>query len=230
MNLRLRDKILNHVRDADEQWHMNLFNRTEPFLLGLSGGKDSLALLKLMAEEDLPFVAVHIDQKLCDSTDFIEWSRTLGVEVISLPYEADLTRKNACFSCSRGRRHRLLEAAESRGIRDLILAHHRDDANETLLLNLFFSREISTMTPVQNLFSGKFRILRPLYRCPEVLLSRYAEQQSLPVCKNLCPQDLSSHRKEIKDLIRDFQQKHSRIDVGDNLFAALNSVKNNFLP
>ena len=73
-------------------------------------------------------------------------------------------RENPCFLCSRMRRKLLFEMAGALGCNRIAMGHHKDDIIETLFLNIFYGASISTMMPVQALFDGKLKIIRPLYR------------------------------------------------------------------
>jgi tRNA 2-thiocytidine biosynthesis protein TtcA len=75
---------------------------------------------------------------------------------------SDFNKKNPCFLCSRLRRKRIFEIADAEGCNKIAFAHHRDDIIETLLINMFYGREISTMMPNQRIFGGKLHIIRPL--------------------------------------------------------------------
>ena len=105
-----------------------------------------------------------------------------------------LNRENPCFLCARLRRKRLFEIAAELGCRTLALGHNRDDVIETLFLNICYAGEISTMRPAQDLFKGRFRLIRPLAYADEALIRRFAREQALPVSPNPCPSAGRSRR------------------------------------
>jgi len=110
------------------------------------------------------------------------------------------------------------------------MAHHRDDVIETLIINMLFSREISTQNPCQEIFGKKFYIIRPFYLVPEKLLIAFNKEKQWITSKPLCKQDGLSKRQYIKDVIDKWQSDHPSIDVKANLFASLKAVKQSFLP
>jgi tRNA 2-thiocytidine biosynthesis protein TtcA len=136
-------------------------------------------------------------------------------------------RKNPCFLCSRQRRKRLFEIAEQKGCRTLVLGHHRDDIVETFLLNVFYSREISTMVPRQKVFSGQYRIVRPLAYIEEGLIKKFAEESGLPVLTDRCPTSGGSYRTKIKQMLDRLEREDRH--VRDNIFKALGNVKPEYL-
>jgi tRNA 2-thiocytidine biosynthesis protein TtcA len=96
-----------------------------------------------------------------------------------------------------------------------------------LLLNIFFSREISTMVPLQKTFGGKFHIIRPLAFIEERLLQQYAWKNRFPVIENPCPEKGRSKRKFIKDLILQIEEEEPKLR--HNIFEAMKHVKKEFL-
>jgi tRNA 2-thiocytidine biosynthesis protein TtcA len=145
-------------------------------LVGVSGGKDSLSLLHLLQERrkrvsiQYELMPVYIDLGF-DS----ERSEILKIffEAQGLSYHIEFTdigkranspenRENPCFLCSWERRKCIFHLAHRLKCNKIALGHHKDDIIETLLLNIFYSAEISTMLPVQTLFKGKVTLIRPL--------------------------------------------------------------------
>jgi len=129
--------------------------------------------------------------------------------------------------CSRLRRKRLFELADEKGCNKIALAHHKDDIIETLLLNIFYSREISTMMPKQSVFGGKLHIIRPLAYIREPLIKRYGKERAFPVIENRCPTSRNSRRSYIKNLL-DTMEKDNR-KVRENIFKAMKHVKPDYL-
>jgi tRNA 2-thiocytidine biosynthesis protein TtcA len=135
--------------------------------------------------------------------------------------------KNPCFLCARMRRKRVYEMAEKLCCSKIAMAHHKDDIVETLLLNIFFSREISTMVPRQKTFGGKFEIIRPLAFVEERLLQQYAWKNTFPVIENPCPEKGKSKRRFIKDLLLRLEKEDPKLK--NNIFQSMKNVKKDFL-
>lgn len=212
-------------------------------LVGVSGGMDSMALLDLLNTPMIhipPFTvtAVHIDPGFDPRG---EGSAILARHLEAAGYEAvveksdigplshsDYNRKNPCFLCSRLRRKRIFEIAAERGCNKIAFAHHKDDIIETLLINLFYGREISTMVPDQSIFGGKLHIIRPLAYIREGLVKRYARERGFPVIENGCPTSKTSKRRTVKDLLDALEKENPR--VRENIWKAMGHVKKDYLP
>ncbi len=103
------------------------------------------------------------------------------------------------------------------------LGHHKDDIIETLLLNIFYSGEISTMLPLQSLFKGKITIIRPLSLVEEKKIERFAREMDLPFGPSGCPSSGKTKRKEVKEIIEALSKKNHR--VKGNIFRSLSNIK-----
>lgn len=138
-------------------------------LIGVSGGADSYALLDLLDSKMIfvprfSFIAVNIDMGF--DQDFIayrelekyfqehQYPYVMEKTDIGVLSHSDFNRKNPCFLCSRLRRKRIFEIADEKGCNKIAFAHHRDDIIETLLINMFYGREISTMMPNQSILAA----------------------------------------------------------------------------
>ena len=175
-----RTRLHNHLN----KWFETVseeYGMIEPgdrVLVGVSGGTDSMVLLELLRTPkyvipgDYTVTAVHVDHGFEGSgedADRLEaYFRQIGCDYvidrtdIGPVAHSEVNRKNPCFLCSRLRRRRIFEIADARGCNKIALAHHRDDMIETLLINMFYGREISTMMPMQRIFAGTLHIIRPL--------------------------------------------------------------------
>jgi tRNA 2-thiocytidine biosynthesis protein TtcA len=212
-------------------------------LAAVSGGKDSLTMLQLLlgplvqAPRDFRLVAVHIDAGIpgADAAPIEEYFQKLGVEYeivsatdIFAAAHAPGARKRPCFICSRLRRRILFETAKRHGCNRVALAHHRDDAVETLLMNIFFHREISAMMPAQPLFDGSYHLIRPLYYIREKLIAKFARVQNLPVLKARCPTEDHTRRLFVKNMLAQLESEDP--EVHNNIFRAMFKVYPDYLP
>jgi tRNA 2-thiocytidine biosynthesis protein TtcA len=210
-------------------------------LVGVSGGKDSLTLLHLLHERrkrvpiQYDLIPVHIDlgfgSKRAESLK--EHFESQG-----LPYHIEFTdigkransaenRENPCFLCSWERRKTLFQLAHRFRCNKIALGHHKDDIIETLLLNIFYSAEMSTMLPLQPLFKGKITLIRPLALIEERQIERFAKEKGLPFGPSGCPVSGKTKRKEIKDLLRNLEQSNPKIK--GNIFRSLSNIKMDYL-
>ncbi len=210
-------------------------------LVGVSGGKDSLTLLHLLNErrKRVPIryelIPVHIDLGFNSGRteilkDFFE-SRGLSYHIeftdIGKRANSSENRENPCFLCSWERRKRLFYLAQHLKCNKIALGHHKDDIIETLLLNIFYSAEISTMLPLQTLFKGKITLIRPLALIEEKKIERFAREMKLPFGPGGCPVSGKTKRKEVKELIETLEKKNRKIR--GNIFRSLSNIKMEYL-
>lgn len=227
---RCEEKLIAEIKSANDSY--GLFKPGDRILLGLSGGKDSLSLLKLLSHFQLDIYSVFVDFFSSDDSKIKEHSCLYSnYQHINSGYlEKYKHKKNLCFSCAKQRRRVLVETANDLGIENIALGHHKNDVVETLLLNQFFSREICTMKPKQPLFNGQFHIIRPMFSIDESLLSIYAAENSFKISHPKCGEEGHTKRQMVKDLLLDLSIKHPKIDIIDNIFAACHNVNTEFLP
>ena len=206
-------------------------------LVGVSGGKDSLTLLNLLQERqkrvpiDYELIPVHIDLGFDSGRaevlrDFFETKGLFHhIEFTDIGRKANSSenRENPCFLCSWERRKLLFQLAHRLKCNKIALGHHKDDIIETLLLNIFYSSEISTMLPIQTLFKGKITLIRPLALLEEKKIERFAREMELPFGPSGCPSSGKTKRREVKELIESLEKKNRR--VKGNIFRSLSNIK-----
>jgi tRNA 2-thiocytidine biosynthesis protein TtcA len=210
-------------------------------LVGVSGGKDSLTLLHLLKERlrrvpiTYELIPVHID--LGFGSERAEILKNF-FEKGGLSYHIEFTdigrranspenRENPCFLCSWERRKRLFHLGHRLKCNKIALGHHKDDIIETLLLNIFYSGEISTMLPLQSLFKGKMKIIRPLSLLEEKKIIRFAKEMDLPFGPSGCPSSGRTKRREVKEIVESLSRKNHR--VKGNIFRSLSNIKLDYM-
>jgi tRNA 2-thiocytidine biosynthesis protein TtcA len=179
-----------------------LLEAGDRIMVAVSGGKDSYTLLHLLGRltRALPFdvrlISVHLDQQQpgYDGAPLRAWLEQSGFEFEILSedtYSAvvEHTKPGAayCSMCSRLRRGILYTAAERLGCNKIALGHHRDDALETFLMNLFHSGRLQAMPASYVTDDGRFRVLRPLIETGELAIAEFARAMEFPILPcNLC--------------------------------------------
>ncbi len=206
-------EILGCIRRADQDFGM--IKAGDKVAVGVSGGKDSMLLLYAMALYRKfcpePFELEAITLKLGLEPFDVSEIQAL-CEKLDVPYivkETDIAKvifeerkeKNPCSLCSKMRRGALNDLCVERGINKLALGHHRDDAEETLLLSLFYEGRIHTFQPVTYLSRTGITQIRPMLYVPEKDIIHYAKKLELPVVKSPCPADGYTKRQDMKELL-----------------------------
>jgi tRNA(Ile)-lysidine synthase TilS/MesJ len=231
--------IQNKVKKAINDYR--LIENGDHILIGLSGGKDSLALVELLGERMKIFVprfkvtAVHI------SVENIPYQSDLAYlsshcEQFGIPFihhttgfdDTNDTRKSTCFLCSWHRRKALFAVAEKLGCNKIALGHHLDDITETLLLNLIYQGAFATMPPKLEMNKFEMTIIRPLSLVSEKEMKQMEEiRQYQKQIKN-CPHEKDSSRRDAKNLITELEKWNP--DVRNSLLAAMENIKTDYLP
>jgi tRNA 2-thiocytidine biosynthesis protein TtcA len=208
-------------------------------MVGLSGGKDSWALMQTLdqlrqrAPIDFSLVAVNVDSgykdfkhdviaKTCEARG---WEYRIEHTSIGDVMD-DLLEANAtpCSLCARLRRGVLYRIATEVGATKIALGHHLDDFIETLLLNLFFAGALKAMPARLVSDSGEHVVIRPLVYVGEDEARLYTKQCELPIIGCCCPAcgDLSLQRQRVKRLILDLEREHP--GVKQSMLKALSNV------
>ncbi|OPY67838.1 MAG: tRNA 2-thiocytidine biosynthesis protein TtcA [Syntrophorhabdaceae bacterium PtaU1.Bin034] len=218
-------------------WDYRMLKEGDRVLLAVSGGKDSLTLLRIMKER-LRFVPINYEIIACHVDMGFHWVdidllrdhfENEGIRYIIAKPEKGWKPKEdfSCFWCSWSRRKVLFSLMGKMECSKLALGHHMDDIVETMLLNLLFNGEIGTMKPYQEMFKGKFHIIRPLAYVQEKELKRVAAKLELPVIKSQCINGETSKRRMIKGMISEME-RHNR-NVKKNIFRSLQRVREEYL-
>ena len=223
-------KMLGLVRRCVEDY--NMIQAGDRIAVGVSGGKDSLALLSILAElrnfNSNPFEmeAITIDMGLgMDYSGIREMCEKLNVpytviETQIAPIIFDYRKeKNPCSMCSKMRRGALNQALLDRGLNKVALGHHFDDAVETFMMSLLFEGRISCFQPVTDLDRTRIIQIRPMLYIHEQSVDNFASRMKLPVIENRCPVDKQTKREEIKKLIYSLSATYP--ELKERIFGAM---------
>lgn len=213
---------LGCLRKADQDFHMIVPG--DRIAVGVSGGKDSLLLLyalnlyRLFSHTDYTLHAFTLTMglepfdlsgvaKLCKNLDIHYTVRETRIGPILFEERKD---KNPCALCAKMRRGMLTDLCREYGMNKLALAHHRDDALETLLMSLLFEGRIHTFHPVTYLSRSNVTVIRPLIYLPEKHIRHVAAQLALPIVPSPCPVNGHTRRQEMKELLASLAKRYPK--------------------
>ena len=218
----------------------NLIEDGDRILVAVSGGKDSLSLLKLLAQRQrwapikYDLIAMHVETDFkcagCVHTkklkEFFEENNVKG-RFEKIKVRGNGKKSTSCFWCSWNRRKALFFAADKFKCNKIAFGHHKDDIIETLLLNIFYHGEFAAMNPRQELFGGKIVIIRPLCYVEEENMRKFAKESGFPsqVCR--CPNSDTSKRRMMKNMIKALQKDCEFVKT--NIFRSVARVKEDYI-
>jgi tRNA 2-thiocytidine biosynthesis protein TtcA len=220
-----------------------LIESGDRIMVGVSGGKDSYTLLHLLerarqrAPVSFELVAFHLDQGQpgYDGSELETWLRKnryehhiLRENTYQLVTERIPEGKTYCSMCSRLRRGILYNAAERLQCTKIALGHHRDDAIETLMLNMMFNGSLSAMPAKLLSEDRRNTVIRPLLYSSERDIAAFAAMHDFPIIPcNLCGSQENLWRKEVKQLLDQIEQRVPK--VRQSMLAALKNVHESHL-
>ena len=201
--------------------------------VGVSGGKDSVTLLKLLAEyqkfspEKFDLIAITIDLnfngKPQDYSSIAELCNNYNIpyyieqtEIAQIVFDVR-KETNPCALCSKMRKGALYNLTKQKGFNKVALGHHSNDLTETLLLSLFYEGRLSTFAPKSYLDRTDLTLIRPMIMLDEADVASYAKE--LPIVKSACPANENTKREYIKNIIR--QLSNEIPNIREMLFTAL---------
>lgn len=211
MNLQ---RLLSLTRQAIDDYQM--IESGDKIAIGISGGKDSLALLYALHglqrfyPKEFELVAITVDlgfgnfdlesiKSLCSDLS-IEYT-IIPTEIGKILFETR-NESNPCALCAKMRKGAFNQAAKSMGCNKIAYAHHRDDLIETMLLSLIYEGRFYAFSPKTYLDRMDLTVIRPLMYAQESDIIGFKNRYKLPVCKNPCPVDGKTKREYVKNLTR----------------------------
>ncbi|NCD03246.1 MAG: adenine nucleotide alpha hydrolase family protein [Clostridia bacterium] len=208
-------QLMSYMRSAIEKY--NMIENGDKIAVGVSGGKDSLALLIGLSElrrfypKYFELIAITLDPCFngveCDYSQIEELCQRINIpyiikrtELAKIIFE---TRKeqNPCSLCARMRRGSLHDIAKENGCNKIALGHHLDDAAETFMMNLLNLGQIGCFSPVSYLSRKDIYMIRPLIFATEKDVARAVNKTNLPVIASCCPVNKKTERENVKNLL-----------------------------
>jgi len=224
-------QLLSFVRRAIDDYQ--LIEAGDKIAVGISGGKDSLALLHALATlrrfypkkfelyaitVDLGFGNLNLDRiiEMCKELD-VEYT-IVKTDIAQIIFE-ERKESNPCSLCAKMRKGALNEAIKKIGCNKVAYAHHKDDVVETMLLSLLFEGRFHTFSPITYLDRMDVTVIRPLIYVEEADVIGFVNKYNLPVVKSPCPADGNTKREYVHQLLQ--QLNHEHHGVKNRMFTAI---------
>lgn len=224
-------RILSYIRKAVQDY--NMIENGDKIAVGLSGGKDSIALLmglkslQRFFDKKFDLIAISINpgfdffnsdflEKTCKKIDvqYIEEKSQIKEIVFDIRNE-----KNPCSLCANLRRGILNSTAIREGCNKIALGHNEDDVLETFLLNLLYGGSINTFAPKSYMDRSNITLIRPLIYAPEKSIKTFIRKNNIETMPKCCPMDGISKREDMKNLIYNLQKEIPTIKT--NIYGAI---------
>lgn len=197
-------------------YEFQLLKDVDKLAVALSGGKDSLTLLYLLKYilgrgfKDIPMLAIHINGEFsCGAGVNESFLRNVCDELnIEFVVRRSTQKREslACYSCSRERRKLIFETAKENNYHTIAFGHHRDDSNQTLLMNLLHKGEFAGNLPKVPMVDYGVTIIRPLILISECAILDFAQKQGFARITCQCPVGQNSMRKKVDQLLTDMEE------------------------
>ena len=208
-------EILKYIRKPIDEYDM--IHNNDKIAVGLSGGKDSITLLKGLKSlqrfypKSFELIAISINpgfeffdsaflQKVCQEIDVPLFEEESHIKEIVFDIRKE---KNPCSLCANLRRGILNSTAIRQGCNKIALGHNEDDVLETFLLNLFYTGNISTFAPVSYMDRSEITLIRPLIYASEKTINKFVKKYNIEVMSKSCPMDGISKREDMKKMIKE---------------------------
>lgn len=231
MDIKALNDFTGCVRRAVDDYGM--INEGDRVAVGVSGGKDSMLLLAALRQLqsyypkrfELGAITIELGFEGMDFTPVKRFCEERGIEYTCVKTDIkevvfDVRQEdNPCSLCAEMRRGALNNTIRERGMNKLALGHHFDDAVETFMMSLLFEGRLSCFQPVTYLDRSGVTQIRPLIYAGEQRIANLAAALELPIVENPCPQDKTSKRYEIKQLLKSMCGEYP--DMKTKVFGAM---------
>lgn len=213
-------QLLSYTRKAVDEYQM--IDEGDRIAVGISGGKDSLALLYALhglnrfypMHFELNAVTVDLGYEKCDFSPVGQLCEELNIpyfrvktDIAHLLFE-ERKESNPCSLCAKMRKGALNQAVKSMGCNKVAYAHHKDDIIETMLLSMLFEGRFYSFSPKTYLDRMDLTVIRPMMFVDEVDVIGFQHKYDLPVVKSRCPIDGYTKRQYAKELVQQLNREH----------------------
>ncbi len=236
---RIEHRIRNLFHLGCTEYH--LLEDGDRILIALSGGKDSVELLRLLAAQSRiykPSIQVEAAHVVMDNIPY-ETERTyltslcaeqdVKLHILHSSFDDSSVRKKPkCFLCAWERRKTLLRFAQEQGFNKLALGHHQDDIIATMLMNITFEGSFQTMPPRLALEHYPVTIIRPLCMVSEHLITELADLLGFQKQKIPCPYETSTRRTTMMEYFHQLERINP--EARYSMWNAMKNVRHDMLP
>lgn len=224
-------QLMSYVRRAIDDFQM--IEEGDKIAVGISGGKDSLALLYALnglkrfypKKFELYAVTVDLGFQNLNLNKIVELCEELQVpykivktDIAKIIFE-ERKEANPCALCAKMRKGALNEAMKSLGCNKIAYAHHKDDVVVTMLMSLIYEGRFHTFSPVTYLDRMDLTVIRPLMYVPEVDVIGFVNKNEIPVVKSPCPADGNTRREYVSQLLAQLNRENP--GVKERMFTAI---------
>lgn len=213
-------KLYSYTRQCIQQF--DLIQDGDKIAVGISGGKDSLALLYALAglrkfmPQKFEIIAVTADlgfgefdlskiRKLCEELE-VEYF-VIGTDIAEILHQK-IQKGSYCAMCAKLRKGAINNFAKEKGCNKVAYAHHQDDMIETMMLSLIYEGQFYCFGPKTYYKEADITVIRPLINIPEKNIIGFRNKYSLPCVKNPCPHDGITRRQYIKNLVAQISREN----------------------
>ncbi len=227
-------QVMSYTRRALDDYHM--IQSGDKIAVGISGGKDSLALLHALAglrrfypeKFELYAVTVDLGFNIQDFSKIEAMCKELNVPYVKVDTDIgkiifeDRKESNPCALCAKMRKGALNSQMKELGCNKVAYAHHKDDIVVTMMMSLIYEGRFHTFSPVTYLDRMDMTVIRPFMYMQEADIIGFVNKYELPVAKSACPADGYTKRKYVEDLLKCLNQENP--GVKERMFTAIENT------
>lgn len=224
-------QLYSYTRKAVDDYHM--ITDGDHIAIGISGGKDSLAMLYALSglrrfypasfeltavTVDLGFENLNLDRIAALCAELEVPYHIVTTDIGKIIFE-DRKESSPCSLCAKMRKGALNQAMKELGCNKIAYAHHKDDVVETMLLSLIYEGRFHCFSPVTYLDRMDMTVIRPLIYVQEADVIGFVNKYQVPVVKSPCPADGHTKREYAHLLLQQLNRENP--GVKERMFHAV---------